>query len=467
MNKPARFFIAAGIVTLLLLPVGGLHEKVTPYAHSSPSSFSGDATTTNINDDDVLDQSQMVTMRSCKIYQDRWAAQSFIPTEDIITRVQLYIVALNRTDSMLSLLPQVLTDRPLLHTVLSLFAQNHVSNIGDVVVSIRSTLEGDDLVSVSKSFAEVQNSSDKGWVEFDFDNIDARDYMYTQMYIVVRASGGSSAECYKWYRSIFNQYPNGEMFYSKKRIRLGDFCFKTYGKDKSGDGITTGYAIMVGIADYPPYGPGGPDLEYYDRTPVVMKQVLCSKGSDIWKSNNFYIFTESAATVGNVNEAFKAVDRLEDSDDIFYFLFAGHGGNAFACFYDGAYNYSTKLNENLNKLGAKGILVTIDACYSGSCIDYCSNEGRIILTSSAKNKKSYGPCNGIGGVFDYYFIKGLKGSADECDPTEDNWKFGNEDGDVSAEEAFLYAKEWTKDDGFGQVPQMDDRYQGELVLTHV
>ena len=77
--------------------------------------------------------------------EDRWAAQSFIPTEDVITRVQLYIVALNRTDSMLSLLPQVLTDRPLLHTVLSLFAQNHVSNIGDVVVSIRSTLENKSL----------------------------------------------------------------------------------------------------------------------------------------------------------------------------------------------------------------------------------------------------------------------------------------------------------------------------------
>jgi hypothetical protein len=40
-------------------------------------------------------------------------------------------------------------------------------------------------------------------------------------------------------------------------------------------------------------------------------------------------------------------------------------------------------------------------------------------------------------TFQCHLIQGLKGPADQCDPAEGRWKFGTEDGYISAELAFM------------------------------
>jgi uncharacterized caspase-like protein len=94
-----------------------------------------------------------------------------------------------------------------------------------------------------------------------------------------------------------------------------------------------------------------------------------------------------------------------------------------------------------------------DDNYEG-LFDGLSKTGRVILASCKKNEKA-----GIfsdNGIFTYYFVEGLEGSADI---NQDNW--------VSAEEAFEYAKPRTTLEWSRQHPQMYDGVPGQVKLTEI
>ena len=103
----------------------------------------------------------------------------------------------------------------------------------DLVVSIRDSLTGSDLTSVSLSYSDIPSTS--GWVEFDFPNISITpDNTY---YIVMGTSGGSTLDCYNWGYGYDTPYTDGAYQSGRQTIRgvtwreniLYDFCFKTYG----------------------------------------------------------------------------------------------------------------------------------------------------------------------------------------------------------------------------------------------
>jgi len=149
---------------------------------------------------DVLDQQQTKYINKIALYSKLWSGQSFIPTVTTLTRAQLYI---NKVGSPSSA----------------------------VVLSVRSSRTGKDLVSVSKSASQISTSFN--WVEFDFSDLTVTPG--STYYLILRTSGGTSSNCYYWRYGSNTPYSNGVRWYSTNsgvswtKYATNDFCFKTYG----------------------------------------------------------------------------------------------------------------------------------------------------------------------------------------------------------------------------------------------
>lgn len=135
------------------------------------------------------------------------------------------------------------------------------------------------------------------------------------------------------------------------------------------------------------------------------------------------------------------------------------------------------LNFFLSLIKCKGLCLIVDSCYSGGFNDapFAATEqetynaetfakgfvgdlaapGRVVLMSCQENELSFGSS------FGDMIISGLDGWAD----TTLLGASGNNDGIVSAEEAFRLAEAWL--DLFGdQHPTIADSYSGDLPLTY-
>ena len=133
------------------------------------------------------------------------------------------------------------------------------------------------------------------------------------------------------------------------------------------------------------------------------------------------------------------------------------------------------LYDIIDNSKAKQKICIIDACYSGGMIAmkgldampstakiYYDNlkgkkAGTAIITSSKKEEVSIENSGLRQGIFSHYWIKGLKGYADE-----------NDDKIVTISEAFNYVqrsvKNYTAD---FQTPQLDGNYDAELPLAAI
>jgi hypothetical protein len=148
---------------------------------------------------ETLDQQQTQFNTNYAVYLARWGGQSFIPTLGSLTSVQLY---LRKTGS-----PP-----------------------GDIILSIRSSLTGADLVSLSKPATQISTSI--AWVTFDISDIPVT--AGNTYYLVLRTTEGSSSNCYSWGYGSGTPYSNGVLSYSYNSggswtSTTYDFCFKTYG----------------------------------------------------------------------------------------------------------------------------------------------------------------------------------------------------------------------------------------------
>jgi len=111
--------------------------------------------------DDQIDQSQESAGWGC-ILCGRWKwAQSFRPSLDVLTRVVL-----------------------LMHKR---------GDVNDIKISIRDSLRGSDLTSVSKSPSEIPTGT-SDWIEFDFEDIGVTPGK--TYYIVYATTGGDNEENY-------------------------------------------------------------------------------------------------------------------------------------------------------------------------------------------------------------------------------------------------------------------------------
>ena len=423
----------------------------------------GDPTVTLL---DELDQSQTSSNKNYKIYGGFWAAQSFKPSKEKITRVYILV---NRTEKKSFSLPSMVGNKKhvgvtslgglksLKNKGVSSQKKHVTSDLGEITVSIRASLSGSDLTSKSLSPDEVPKNTNAGWVEFDLpDYTVSSGHTY---YIVVHADGGDEKHYYNWRYIDYNRYSDGNAYVSNDGgsswdVQSWDFAFKTYGGlvGEEPDGNVERWAVIVGISDYEG---SENDVPYCDSDALDMKNVLISHG---WKSDHIKILLNSEATGSNIRSAIRWMDSKEDEDDIVLFFFSGHGfyGNSIAV-YPWNLFYMSRLDENMDKLGSKNMVLIFNSCFSGGFQNYLAQPGRVILMSSKSNEYSYMSLQLKNGIFTYFLLEGFAGSADS-----------NHDGWVSAEEAFDYAAPKTTERAIKpQHPQIYDGCPGEVPITKV
>ncbi len=187
----------------------------------------------------------------------------------------------------------------------------------------------------------------------------------------------------------------------------------------------------------------------------IMKEKLCEGG---WQENHIRAISHDKDCVMN---GFDWVQSNSDSDDIILIYLDGHGQvddkGGFFWLNSTATNtnklYYTTLNEKLNNMTYKAVLLVIKACYSGSAIPVIQKENRVIFTSTKANlacTKAFGS----------ELIDGLTVASDIL---------GDKNGVVTDEELkeYIYFEgqnRWS--DGYDH-PQFQDNYTGDIVITNV
>ncbi len=149
---------------------------------------------------EILDVEQADGTYSFMVYGSRWAGQSFIPSIDSLSKVQLLI------------------------------GKNGVP-ADDVAVSIRSSLTGADIESITLPESSIPETAD--WVDFDLPDMPITSG--NTYYIVIHTSGGNSANCYNWIFGYGTAYNDGAFQFSSDadsswtEYLSYDLCFRTYG----------------------------------------------------------------------------------------------------------------------------------------------------------------------------------------------------------------------------------------------
>ena len=169
--------------------------------------------------DEFLDQFQIIWNKGIAVGPPDLLAQSFKPSENMLTRIELLVGKIGTPTDNLS-------------------------------ISIRSSLDGPDITSISLPPEEIP--TDKDWIEFDFEDILVN---ISQTYYIVFTPWGAGM-VYIWWgydNHNFDSYTNGESWlytngeWSTEDFAIKDWCFKTY-------------ACHFSNPPYTPQSPSGPTV---------------------------------------------------------------------------------------------------------------------------------------------------------------------------------------------------------------
>ncbi len=225
------------------------------------------------------------------------------------------------------------------------------------------------------------------------------------------------------------------------------------------NGDTEYYAVIAACSEYSnpdnniPKSPLPPIATW--KLSSFYKSILNTPN---WKEDNIILLINKQATVNNILNALTEMSEKVDSNDVFLFSWQGHGSEVpdeapldeedgtdeVICPYDikkengTIKNYITddELNEYLSQINAKGMLLIFESCLSGGLAgdEYdVDQEGRVVIVSTFENT--------IGRASYLIGFPMTFGLAVAC-----NQKFmfhakdKNDDGFISAEEAFKWAK---------------------------
>ncbi len=235
------------------------------------------------------------------------------------------------------------------------------------------------------------------------------------------------------------------------------------------------YAVVIGISAYPNLQP----LRYTDDDAYKVFSFMKSPEGGAIPSDQISILVDEDATKAKILRTLKSTFAKAGSEDMVMIYYSGHGLKDAILPYD----YNRDANKILYKelygiienSEAKQKICIIDACYSGGMIAmkgldampttaqiYYDNlkdkkGGIAIITSSKKEEASIENSGLRQGIFSYFWIKALKGMADN-----------NRDKIVTIAEAFNYVQKNVKDYTSGyQTPQLDGIYDAELPLSSI
>jgi uncharacterized caspase-like protein len=233
------------------------------------------------------------------------------------------------------------------------------------------------------------------------------------------------------------------------------------------------YAVIVGISSY---DNPAMNLHYADKDANSFYKYLrlSNKSSSV---DNFTLLTNENATRENITRALSSQFAKATTSDHVIFFFSGHGGDGYFTSYDSGFKsrhlYHYLVRDAFKNCKAKTKLCFADACHSGSIrpksIDSkmsnrknffkeASNntDERVVFMSSRPNESSQETVILSNGVFTYYLIKSLKGSADV-----------NSDKKITAFELYTYVhNNVRKLTNNKQNPQMFGKFSPNQVLVN-
>ncbi|RLF42522.1 MAG: hypothetical protein DRN17_07750, partial [Thermoplasmata archaeon] len=290
---------------------------------------------------------------------------------------------------------------------------------------------------------------------------------------------------YRWYYGNDNVYSNGSFYEVNGNVYNGnwsengsrDFCFREYGEysGEEPDGVVERWAVILGVLQTKD------GICYYaDQDAYDMRNVLVNHG---WQSSHIRVLI--SPTFDQVKQAMDWMSSMDDQDDISLLCWRSHGGYTGISLRDEDLYYRT-IASWLDSLDSEGVAVIAQNCNSGAAIPYLERNGRIILTACSDTEGSGGYQIMQNGVFIYYLadetgvfsnkysfpkpFEGKDGAFARDDPDTNEKDYGgNNDGWVSAEEAFRYAYRWTVKTteffGYTLHPQISDMYPGDLNIV--
>jgi len=223
----------------------------------------------------------------------------------------------------------------------------------------------------------------------------------------------------------------------------------------------TGYAIIVGVEDYPG---SAYDLSYcVDDANSIYSRLLNNYGFD---EIYIHLLLDSAATKSAIINAFNMIGFIIDSDDVFFFYYSGHGEkgsfNNVIFPYDSISSSSNEISDieldsYLDGLNSAEQYIIIDSCGSGGMIEEAQAPNRYFMTASDKIEDSWETSGLKHGVFTFYFLRSFSLATDS-----------NGDGIRSMEEQFTYTYartvSYSTNLGTVQHPQQYDGISGETVI---
>jgi len=224
------------------------------------------------------------------------------------------------------------------------------------------------------------------------------------------------------------------------------------------------YAIVVGISNYP--GEAN-DLNYCDDDAIEMAQALTKYGF-----TNVILLTDGAATRYAILSAIENIPT--DAGEVVFF-FSGHGMSGIAededkertdeaiVAHDGTNIvpiWDGELKGAFAGFDTSRIIFVFDTCLAGGMKKDLEASGRVIAMATTERGYAYESNDWQNGEFSFYFVDWgmLQGKANTHDYDGDDML--EEPGQVTAEEAFDYAKANCSEDK----PTIGDYFENDLLL---
>lgn len=218
--------------------------------------------------------------------------------------------------------------------------------------------------------------------------------------------------------------------------------------------LPRGYAVVIGISQYQNLD-AKHQLAYPDRDAESMYSILISPEGGNFRAENVHLLVDNKATLANIKHEIEDwLPSVAKPDDRVLIYFAGHGfltpsdGQAYLAPFDfkiddpkgSGFSMGELSNYVENRIQAKNKILLTDSCHSGAIAPDAAlaelnhklaNFGQSVfsLTASRDREQSFESPNWGGGhgIFTYYVVQGMEGSADE-----------NGDGYVTADELADY-----------------------------
>lgn len=246
--------------------------------------------------------------------------------------------------------------------------------------------------------------------------------------------------------------------------------------------IPRSYAVIIGVAKYQNL-PANLQLNFSERDAEAIYSILISPEGGNFKAENVHKLIGPKATLASVKHEIETwLPSVAKDDDRVLIYFAGHGfvyqGAGYLATYDFDMKNISGTGYPMASLGktmagvikAKNKILLTDSCHSGAISPEDSaavnktlgqlDRSLFSLTASRDRERSFESADWGGGhgIFTYYVVKGMEGSADTSG-----------DGIVTADELAEYVHTQVREASNGQQNPTSDRgsFDPNMLLAYV